>query len=195
MNDAGCSSRDSIAPRLISLVGLPGVGKSTVGRRLARKLDCEFADCDAILEDRLQCRIREFFEVEGEARFREIESRLLHELMERTDAVIATGGGIVLRQDNRDLLRQRTVCVYLQARPESLIHRLRTDVKRPLLQGGDPEGRLRQLAIEREPLYREVAANEIAAGVRSLHALTESLLRQLPARAGSGAESVDPSAR
>jgi len=183
--DAG--HRDSNGLRLISLIGLPGVGKSTVGRRLARKLDWEFADCDAILEERLQCRIREFFEVEGEARFREIESRLLRELVERSDTVIATGGGVVLSQANRELLRDRTICVYLRARLESLIHRLRNDVKRPLLQGGDPEGRLRQLATEREPLYREVAGIEIEAGAHSLNALTESIVRRLPASTGPSA--------
>lgn len=165
---------------LISLVGLPGVGKTTVGRRLARELDHEFVDCDALLEERLQCSIREFFEVEGEPRFRELESRLLIELVERTQTVMATGGGIVLREANRDLLRLRTTCVYLNARPQALAHRLRYDTKRPLLQGSDPHARLVALAAERDPLYREVARIEVEAGGQPLGALTRAVIKQLP---------------
>ena len=146
---------------LISLIGLPAVGKSTIGRRLARQLGIDFADCDALLELRFKCRIREYFEAEGEEKFRDAESAVLEELVAGSDRVIATGGGVVLRPGNRELLRQRTMCVYLKADPEALFHRLRRDTKRPLLQVADPAARLNELSAEREPLYREAATLEI----------------------------------
>ena len=169
----------------ISLIGLPGVGKSTVGRRLARQLGVDFADCDALLEQRLGCRIREFFEAEGEERFRDAESAMLEELVAGTDGVVATGGGIVLRPANRQLLRQRTLCVYLKADPQALFHRLRNDTKRPLLQVPDPAARLNELSAEREPLYREAATVEIETRGRSLQMLVDAIVGQLPQAAAS----------
>ena len=143
---------------LVSLIGLPGVGKSTVGRRLALQTGVVFHDCDALLEARLGATIREVFETSGEPRFRDAEAELLSELTQGGDAVLATGGGAILREQNRRLLRDRTRCVYLSARHEDLWHRLRHDVKRPLMQVADPEQRLRELSLLREPLYRETAA-------------------------------------
>ena len=165
---------------LISLIGLPAVGKSTIGRRLARQLGVEYADCDALLEQRLQCRIRDFFEAEGEERFRDAESALLEELVAGSTGVLATGGGIVLRPTNRELLRRRTMCVYLKADPEALLHRLRRDTKRPLLQVPDPAARLRQLSAEREPLYREAATCEIDTRGKSLQMLVDAIVRAMP---------------
>lgn len=165
---------------LISLIGLPAVGKSTVGRRLARQLEIDFADCDALLEQRLQRRIRDFFETEGEERFRDAESAMLEELVAGSDAVIATGGGIVLRPVNRQLLRQRTMCVYLKADPEALFHRLRRDTKRPLLQVADPAARLGELSAEREPLYREAATLEIETRGKTLQMLVDAIVGALP---------------
>ncbi|MEO5881940.1 MAG: shikimate kinase, partial [Caldimonas sp.] len=164
---------------LISLIGLPAVGKSTVGRRLSRQLGIDFADCDARLEQRFGCRIREFFEAEGEDRFRDAESAMLEELIAGDDAVIATGGGIVLRPANRLLLRQRTLCVYLKADPQALFHRLRHDTKRPLLQVADPAARLAELSAEREPLYREAATLEIETRGRSLQMLVDAIVKAL----------------
>ena len=143
---------------LISLIGLPGVGKSTIGRRLAQRLSLPLHDCDSILEARFGMPIRTVFEVDGEARFRDAEAELLAELTTGADAVIATGGGIVVRPANRQLLRTRTYCVYLQAKPEDLRQRLKGDAKRPLLQVADPQQRLRELSIERDPLYRDAAS-------------------------------------
>ncbi len=165
---------------LISLIGLPAVGKSTVGRRLARQLGLDFADCDALLEQRLHCRIRDFFEAEGEEKFRDAESVLLEELVAGPDAVIATGGGVVLRAANRELLRQRTLCVYLKANPEALFHRVRRDTKRPLLQVPDPAARLNELSTEREPLYREAATIEIETRGKSLQMLVDAIVGALP---------------
>ena len=179
MNE-GARAEGETAGGLISLIGLPGVGKSTIGRKLARRLNCGFVDCDALLEERLHCRIRDFFEMEGEQRFREIESALLHELVEQKDSVIATGGGIVLKPVNRDLLRSRTLCIHLSADLDALVQRLRRDTKRPLLQGGDPEARLRALNDERDPLYRETASIVVETHRQPLDALVGAIVERLP---------------
>jgi shikimate kinase len=161
---------------LISLIGLPGVGKSTIGRRLAQRLELDFVDCDAAIEARLNLSIRAFFEMEGEARFREIESAQLVELMDRDDTVLATGGGVVLSETNRELLRRRTRCIYLHAAPDALFHRLKRDTRRPLLQGPDPAARLSKLFDERDPLYRQTAALEVAVGRRPLDAVLDAIV-------------------
>lgn len=167
---------------LISLIGLPGVGKSTIGRRLARRLDFAFVDCDALIEQRSNMCIRNIFETEGEQRFRDIETALLEELTGASATVIATGGGAVLRPGNRDLLRSRTHCVYLRSQPEALFRRLRHDRKRPLLQVADPEARLRELNEERDPLYRDAATCVLDTPGRSHQALVEAIVATLPLR-------------
>lgn len=140
-----------------SLVGLPGSGKSAIGKEAARRLGVPFSDCDKAIERELGCTIAELFEHEGEAAFREREAETLAALVDAGPSVIATGGGAVLRSDNRDLLRTRTVCVFLHAGHDLLWKRLRRDRRRPLLKVADPEARLRELSAEREPLYRETA--------------------------------------
>ncbi len=161
---------------LISLVGLPGVGKSALGRRLARSLGADFLDCDALLEARFGCPIRDLFETAGENVFRDAESELLRQLVsERQDAVVATGGGIVLRTENRVLLRERSICIYLRVAVEALARRLAHDSKRPLLQVPDRLARLHAMSDEREPLYRQVAASVVDTDGLSFPALLEKL--------------------
>ena len=128
---------------MLSLVGLPGSGKSTVGRQLARRLQLPFADSDQAIEQRLGCPIREFFEREGEARFRDIEQEVIAHLCAEHQGVLATGGGAVLRPENRAQLRAAGTVVYLKSQPEDLMRRLRHDSKRPLLQVADPMAALR----------------------------------------------------
>ena len=140
----------------------------------------DFADCDTLLEQRLGCRIRDYFAAEGEEKFRDAESAALEELVSTTAGVIATGGGIVLRPRNRQLLHERTVCVYLKADPQALFHRLRRDTRRPLLQVPDPAARLTELSAEREPLYRETATVEIETRGRSLQMLVDAIISELP---------------
>ena len=125
--------------------------------------------------------IRDFFEVEGEQRFRELESAVLDELTAGAETVIATGGGVVLRAENRRMLRERTVCIYLKTPPDVLFHRLRRDTRRPLLQVADPAGRLRELSDERDPLYREAALFQIETRGKSLNMLVDTILRQISA--------------
>lgn len=158
---------------------MPGGGKSTVGRHLARRLRTSFVDMDALIERRIGCPIRAFFEREGEERFRDIESSTLDELIPATQGVVATGGGIVLRDTNRQLLRERTLCVYLRSTPEELIRRVRHDTKRPLLQVADPLARLRELFATRDPLYCDAAHFIVETGRPSVPVLVNMVLMQL----------------
>lgn len=158
---------------------MPGGGKSTVGRHLARRLGTDFVDTDTVLERRIGGSIREFFEREGEAVFRDLEAHALAELIVATNGVIATGGGIVLREENRQSLRDGTVCIYLRSSPEELFRRLRHDTKRPLLQVADPLARLRELFVERDPLYRQAAHFIVETGRPSVSTLVNMILMQL----------------
>lgn len=163
----------------IACVGLPGSGKSSVGRQLARRLDLPFFDSDHVLEQRLGCSIREFFERQGEASFRDHEQQLVDELTAGPACVLSTGGGAVLRAMNRQHLRERTQVVYLHSVPEEVFRRLRHDRNRPLLQVADPLARLRELYSSRDPLYRETAHFVIETGRPSVATLVNMILMQL----------------
>jgi shikimate kinase len=164
---------------IITLVGMPGSGKSTVGRHLARRLGLPFTDSDEVIEQRIGCTIREFFEREGEPRFRAIEHQVLEDLTRDGTRVLATGGGSVLREDNRAVLKRTGTVVYLRTAPEDLFRRLRQDLQRPLLQVADPLAKLRELYEQRDPLYREVADFVIETGRPSVLRLVNMLLMQL----------------
>jgi shikimate kinase len=170
-----------LAPTRCTLVGLPGSGKSTVGRQLARRLDWPFVDMDQLLEQRLGCSIRDYFAEHGEAAFRDREAELLAELAgSGANRVLSTGGGTVLREANRVQLRAHCGPVfYLRATAEDLFRRLRHDTKRPLLQVADPLGRLRDLYQERDPLYREVAHFVIETRRPTVNALVNMVQMQL----------------
>jgi shikimate kinase len=141
----------------VVLVGMPGVGKSTVARQLAHSLGVPLWDSDSVIERRLGTSIREYFASQGEVAFRDLEQRVLDELMDGAPGVLATGGGVVLRAANRRCLHERGTVIYLRAAPEFLFRRLRHDTRRPLLQVADPLARLKELYAERDPLYRESA--------------------------------------
>ena len=163
----------------VALVGLPGAGKSAVGRRLGQRLQLPFIDSDQVIEQRIGCSIREFFEREGETRFRDIEEAVIADLSASADGVVATGGGSVLREANRARLRDHFRVVYLRSTPEDLFRRLRHDVKRPLLQVADPLGRLRELHGLRDPLYRETAHDVVETGRPSVAMLVNMIVMQL----------------
>jgi shikimate kinase len=164
---------------VISLVGLPGGGKSTVGRHLAKRLGTVFTDSDTVIEHRLQESIRSFFEREGEDRFRDLEQEVIDELTQAPSGVLATGGGSVLREPNRLALHGRTTVVYLRSTPEELFRRLRHDTQRPLLQVADPLQRLRDLYAFRDPLYRATAHFVVETGRPSVPSLVNMILMQL----------------
>jgi shikimate kinase len=158
---------------------MPGGGKSTIGRQLARSLDLRFFDSDSEIERHIGASIRDFFEREGEQKFRDLEQEVIATLATQPDAVVATGGGCVLREANRRLLRERTTAIYLRSAPEELFRRLRHDKRRPLLQVVDPLRKLRDLYIERDPLYRRTAHFIIETGRPSVQTLVNMILMQL----------------
>ena len=164
---------------MICLVGLPGSGKSTVGRQLARRLRLTFFDSDQFIEQQLGCSIREYFEREGEDRFRDVEQLVIEQLTLAPHGVLSTGGGAVLRAVNRKCLHERTQVVYLSSSPDELFRRLRHDVSRPLLQVADPLGRLRDLHALRDPLYRETAHFVVETGRPSVSTLVNMIVAQL----------------
>ncbi len=167
------------SPLSISLVGMPGCGKSTVGRHLARQLGLRFVDSDSEIERRVGISIRDFFAAHGEEAFRDIEQEVIESLTATPGLVLATGGGAVLRPSNRDALHSRSHVFYLRHTPEELYRRLRHDTHRPLLQVADPLRRLRELYRERDPLYRRTAHFVVEAARPSVPALIGMVLMQL----------------
>ncbi len=181
---------------MISLVGLPGSGKSVVGRQLAKRLGALFIDSDEQIEKRLGCSIRHFFEREGEESFRDVEQAVLGDLTQaatyddvlksaQAALVLSTGGGSVLRHNNRIALRGCGLVVYLHARADDIFKRLRHDHNRPLLQVSDPLQRLRDLYTVRDPLYRETAHFVVETGRPSVATLVNTIVMQLELAGGA----------
>jgi shikimate kinase len=166
-------------PGNIYLVGLMGAGKTSVGRYLAKHLGKTFYDCDHEIERRTGVKIPVIFEIEGEAGFRARESAVLAELTKLDDIVLATGGGAVIREENRAHLAHRGTVVYLRAAPADLWRRTRNDRNRPLLQTADPQAKLVQLFAERDALYREVATVIEETGNQSVRNLAHRLEQRL----------------
>lgn len=143
--------------RNLFLVGPMGAGKSTIGRMLAKELRLPFKDSDKEIEERTGANIPWIFDVEGEAGFRERERAMIAELSELEGAVVATGGGVILRPDNRAALRQGGRVIYLHTTVEQQVNRTAKDRNRPLLRTPNPAQILRELMAIRDPLYREIA--------------------------------------
>jgi shikimate kinase len=173
---------DLPVPGSIFLVGMMGAGKTSVGRLLAKRLNKIFYDSDQVIEERTGVKIPVIFEIEGEPGFRHRESAVLDELTALDDVVLATGGGAVLSQENRDRLRARGTVVYLRASVKDLLNRTRHDKNRPLLQTADPRARLNELYAMRDPLYREVAHVTMDTGTQSLATLVNRLHQVLESR-------------
>jgi shikimate kinase len=145
---------------MIALIGYRGCGKSSVAKALATRLGWSWQDADVILEERAGCSIREIFARQGERAFRDLESELLAQLLSNANTVVALGGGVVLRPENRRRLREPTV-IWLQATPEDLHARIAADPatseRRPNLTSAGGLSEIRELLDERAPLYRECA--------------------------------------
>ena len=156
-----------------------GAGKTTVGRSLAKRLSKAFLDTDHEIEERTGVRVSVIFEIEGEVGFRKREADTVARLVLLDNIVLATGGGVILDQRNRDVLKSRGCVVYLHARPAELAKRLGQDRSRPLLQGTDPHKRLQELYSIRDPLYREVADLVMDTGRQSVSTLLGQLLQRL----------------
>lgn len=141
----------------VFLIGPMGAGKTTIGRQLAKALRLEFVDSDHEIEARTGAAIPLIFEIEGEAGFRQREMTVIDDLTRRRNMVVATGGGAVLREENRACLKERGIVVYLCAPADYLFMRTSRDKNRPLLQTDDPMARIVELLAQRDPLYREAA--------------------------------------
>ena len=179
--------------RNVYLVGMMAVGKTTIGRHLASTLGFEFLDTDQVIERRAGADISWIFELEGEDRFRDREQRMIDELTGRERIVLATGGGAVLREANRSVLRERGTVVYLRGGTDLILDRTRSDRRRPLLQVDDVRERIETLTAEREPLYDSVAHLTVTVDARPAKAiandiahLLESAHREATVTAGGG---------
>jgi len=150
-------------------------------------------DTDSLIEQRIGCSIREYFEREGEASFRDLEQAAIAELAGTSAGVLATGGGAVLREANRLQLHRHFHVIYLRSTPEDLFRRLRHDVKRPLLQVQDPLGRLRELHAARDPLYRETAHDTVDTGRPTVAMLVNLIVMQLELAGVAVPPAGDPS--
>ena len=182
-NDAEATSAPQDRSRLdnIFLVGLMGAGKTSVGRLLARRFSKDFCDCDQEIERATGATIPLIFEIEGESGFRARETKVLARLAHRRNIVLATGGGAVLSEDNRRLLSDSGVIVYLRASASELLNRTRHDKNRPLLQTSNPLAKLEQLFAERDPLYRSIADIIVDSGNQSVGNLARRVEHQLRA--------------
>lgn len=176
----------------IILVGLMGAGKTTVGRALARRLNKRFIDSDHEIEARTGVSIPLIFEIEGEASFRQREAEVIRDLTALDDIVLATGGGAILKPENRERLKSRGTVIYLRASVGSILQRTGHDKNRPLLQTADPRATIEKLAREREPYYLEVADFVVETGRPNVQLLVQTIVSQLeaagllPAQDGNG---------
>lgn len=163
----------------VYLVGPMGAGKSTIGRLLSQELKFEFHDSDKVIEERCGADIPWIFEKEGEVGFREREVSVIEELTQMNDIVLATGGGAILREENRRNLASRGTVVYLCTSVEQQLSRTSRDRNRPLLQAENPEQVLRSLFAERDPLYRSVADIIIETDQRNPRWVVQELKKRL----------------
>ncbi|MCW8871611.1 MAG: shikimate kinase [Xanthomonadales bacterium] len=159
----------------VYLIGPMGSGKTTIGQRVAKMLDLEFCDCDHELEAQTGASVSLIFDVEGEQGFRERETRMLEQLTGRRGVLVATGGGAVLKKENRDLLRRNGLVVYLSTSVAQQLRRLNRDRSRPLLQTSDRKVKLARLAAQRNPLYEELADIEFPSQNRALDVTARAL--------------------
>ncbi len=165
----------------IILVGLMGAGKSTIGRNLAKRLEKEFYDSDRVIEERTGVDIATIFEIEGEEGFRNREAQVISELCQLDNIVLATGGGSILRDENRRNMKKYSQVIYLSTTAELLYSRIRHDKSRPLMQTSNPLETLKSLLKDREPFYKEVSDLVITTGKQKANVIVkrvENALKQ-----------------
>jgi len=163
----------------IFLIGPMGAGKTTMGRQIAKRLNMDFEDSDHAIEAHTGADIPLIFEKEGEEGFRKREALIIEELTQQPNLVLATGGGAVLANENRQHLKSRGIVIYLHSDIKHLIERTRHDKNRPLLQTADPAAKLREIMTVREPLYRETADIIINTGQQSIKTVINTILDKI----------------
>jgi len=163
----------------IILIGMMGAGKTTIGKSLANYLDKIFIDSDQEIQKRTGVKIPVIFEIEGEIGFRKRDADMLQELIKINNIVLATGGGIILNEENRKFLKQKGIIIYLRATVNDLLHRTRHDKNRPLLQTTDLQAKLTELYDQRDPIYRELAHIVVEIGNLSVHQMVKYLSQKL----------------
>ena len=161
----------------IFFVGLMGAGKTTIGKLLAKKLKKTFYDTDHEIEKKLGVKVSVIFELEGEEGFRKRETQMIDELTNKKDIILATGGGAVLSEENRRLLKERGKVIYLNAKPQHLAKRMAFDKDRPLLQQGNMLDTLNNLYQERHPLYLGVSSFVVDTGQQK----TQTIINKIEA--------------
>jgi shikimate kinase len=162
------------------LIGMPGAGKSSVGKKLAKRLGVPFADSDAKIEEAAGMRVEEIFARLGEPAFREGERRVIARLLEGPPCVLSTGGGAFMDETTRALIREKGISVWLRADFDILLERVMRNTNRPLLQKKDPAAALRELQDKREPVYA-TADVEAVSNERPAEETVERVLRALAA--------------
>ena len=156
-----------------------GAGKTTVGRALARRLKMEFFDSDREIESLCGVSIPTIFEYEGEKGFRDRESRMIEDLTNRSPIILATGGGSILRAENRKLLSERGLVIYLHVTLNEQFNRISHDKNRPLLQTPNPRETLKKIMEERAPIYESLADLRVNSNGRNMRYVVEKILRYL----------------
>lgn len=172
------NKRDRIKQNIF-LIGPMGAGKTTIGVQLAKSLNREFYDSDKIVEERTGATIPLIFELEGEEGFRKREVQSIDELTQLPDVVVATGGGAVLKEENRQHLKDRGVVIYLKADLEQLLSRTSKDRNRPLLNTSDPRKMMEGLLAARAPLYESCADLIVQTGGQTVRDIINHILEQL----------------
>lgn len=165
--------------RNLILIGPMGSGKTTVGKQLAKRTRMEFVDSDHMIEDRCGVSISTIFDIEGEDGFRKRETKMLEELCQRTDMVLATGGGAIATEENRILLRKSGFVVYLQTSIQTQLARTKKTRNRPLLENVDAEEKLTELMEERGNLYEQEADLIVKSGDRVVAKVVDEILKAI----------------
>ena len=170
--------QSEVTPKNIVLIGFMGSGKSTVGRQLHQRLGYPLSDMDQLIEQTAGKKITEIFKEEGESAFRDFETLQLLEIAKQTDTrhIISTGGGIIIREENRQLLRKMGYVIWLVASPEEIHNRTSRNNNRPLLNNEDPAGTIRKLLETRTPLYKECAHLAIETNQLNLDEITTGII-------------------
>lgn len=165
--------------RNIFLVGPMGAGKSTIGRALAKELKLQFYDSDEVIEERAGADIAWIFDIEGEEGFRQREIKVISELTQKNNIVLATGGGVIISPENRTLLAARGTVIYLKTSLEQQYERTKRDTRRPLLQTENLTERLEELREERQPFYEELADISFETDKLTVKAVANNIIKYL----------------